>query len=260
MTPDKGSALLKGLTILEALAASPDGLTAQELASLLSIHRTNIYRYLRTLEQARYVRRHEHARFRLGSRVLELGAHHLQRMPLREAAHQHLRRLSHTTERTIHLSVLEESDLLYIDKIEGPQTLPMRSRIGTRVPAHCTASGKILLALLPAEERKRVLDSATLEQRTSATITDRAQLEEELERSADRGYAIDHGESEEHICCFAAPIFDQSGNAVAAVSLTGLSSDVLDPDEHSRLRQEVLDTAARISADRGFAVAVEEGA
>ncbi len=249
----KGSPLQKGLTILEALASSPDGHTAQELAEIVGVHKTNVYHYLRVLQDTQYVRRDERGRFRIGHKILELGGRLLQRMPLREAAHEHLLKLSRETAKTIHLSVLEGSELLYIDKVEGPNTLPMRSRIGTRAPVHSTASGKILLAHLPSAERERVLAECSMERRTPATVVDRDQLKGELRESSERGYAVDHGENEEHICCFAAPIFDQSGRAIAAISLTGLSSELIDPEEHRRIRQLVLSTAGRISEERGYA-------
>jgi len=253
MNTSKGSPLRKGLTILEALATSTNGCTSQELANIVGVHKTNIYHYLKILLNARYVRRDEGGRFRIGYKILELGGQLLQRMPLREAAHEHLLRLSHETSKTIHLSVLDGTELLYIDKVEGPNTLPMRSRIGTRAPVHCTASGKILLAHLPNAEQERVLAACSMEQRTPATILDRNQLRRGLRESAEQGYAVDHGENEEHICCFAAPVFDQSGRAIASISLTGLSSELIDPEEHRRIRQLVLSTAARISAERGYA-------
>jgi DNA-binding IclR family transcriptional regulator len=252
MAASRGIALQKGLTILEAVGSSAAGHTAQELADIVGVHKTNVYHYLKVLEAARYVRRDEQGRFHLGYRVLELGGQLLQRMPLREMAHAHLLRLSHRTSKTIHLGVLEGTELLYLDKIEGPNTLPMRSRVGTRAPVHCTASGKALLAHLPLEEQQRILSHLTLERRTPSTIVDRDQLAEELRVSVERGYAVDHGENEEHVCCFAAPIFDQSGRAVAAISLTGLSSEWVEPEEHKRLRRLVLETAAEISRERGY--------
>ena len=257
MPSEKGSALRKGLNLLEALAAAEDGLTARDLAERLNLHKTNVYRYLKVLQETRYVRRDEKARFHLGFHVLELGAQLLRRVPLREAAHAHLVHLSRATEKTIHLSVLEDADILYVDKVEGPQTLPMRSRIGTRVPAYCTASGKVLLAALPPGELHRTLEGLDLVRRTPATIVDRARLEEELRACAARGYAIDHGENEEHICCFAAPIYDQSGRAVAAISLTGLAAELIEPEEQARLRRLVLKTARAISGERGYAPEAE---
>jgi len=244
-------ALDKGLRILEEIATAPTQPTAQELASRIGIHKTNVYRYLKTLEERRYIRRDPSGHFRLAYRVLELGAYLLQETSLREDAHQDLLRLSRETAKTIHLCVLEEAEVLYVDKIEGPQTLPMRSRVGSRVPAHSTASGKILLAQLPADERDRVVRDMPLERRTEATIVDREALLEELRMSAEQGYATDHGENEEHICCLAAPIFDQSGRAVAAISLTGLVSELIDPEEHGRIRKLVLATAMKVSEKRG---------
>lgn len=252
MTAPKGSTLQKGLRILEALGSSAHGHTAQELANIVGLHKTNVYHYLTVLQAARYVLRDEKGRFYLGYKVLELGGKLLQRMPLRETAHAHLLRLSHRTSKTIHLSVLEGPEVLYIDKIEGPNTLPIRSRVGTRAPAHCTASGKVLLAHLQSEEQRRILSNLTLERRTPSTIVDREQLMEQLRRSVEHGYAVDHGENEEHVCCFAAPIFDQSGRAIAAISLTGLSSELVEPEEYRRIRQLVLSTAAQISAERGY--------
>jgi len=225
MTAPKGSTLQKGLRILEALGSSAHGHTAQELANIVGLHKTNVYHYLTVLQAARYVLRDEKGRFYLGYKVLELGGKLLQRMPLRETAHAHLLRLSHRTSKTIHLSVLEGPEVLYIDKIEGPNTLPIRSRVGTRAPAHCTASGKVLLAHLQSEEQRRILSNLTLERRTPSTIVDREQLMEQLRRSVEHGYAATTGREHrvrqiEMTVCGAGA----AGTAIAAdLALKGLS-------------------------------------
>jgi len=153
--------------------------------------------------------------------VLSLSKSFLERLDLPELAKAGLRELSRASQETAHLAVLEGTDMLYIDKVDSPQSVRMHSVIGTRNPLYCTAMGKAILAFLPPEERDTLLDEITLTPRTSRTITDKAALATHLERVRVRGFAIDDMENEEGIRCVGAPIFDHTGSVTAAVSISG---------------------------------------
>lgn len=245
--------LEKGLNIVEDLAQSAQGMTAVELANSIGIHKTSVYRYLNTLLNAGYIQSNGDGHYHLGNKILELGSQLLRRMPLRETAHPFLVKLSAETEKTVHLCVLDGQDVIYIDKVESQQTLPIMSRIGSRAPAYCTGVGKALLSGLPTDQIVSLLQGITLEKRTATTITDPMQLLEEIKLTAERGYAIDNGEHEEGIKCFAALIRGYGGGVVGAISLTGLKREFDDPSSVKELENKIKKATSDISRASGYA-------
>ena len=243
--------LEKGLRLLEELAESADGLTAVELAERVGVHKTSVYRYINSLLGMGYVQGDSDSRYHLGNKILELGSQKLRRMPLRETAHPYLLKLNDETQMTVHLCVLDRHDVIYIDKIESHRTLPIMSRIGSRAPAYCTGVGKALQSGLPTDQVVSLLREVTLEKRTVNTITDPIKLLEEIKLTAERGYAIDNGEHEEGIKCFAAPLKEYGGDVVGAVSLTGLKREFDGPEEAEKMIATVTKTATEISRALG---------
>jgi len=243
--------LRKALKILEHLAFSRGGASAMELCGLIGVHKTSIYRYLATLTECGYVRKDSSGHYVLDTMILTLGSEMLQRMPLREIAHPFLVELSDATRKTTHLSVLDGLEIIYIDKVEGQRTLPIVSRIGSRAPAHCTGVGKALLGALPTSVVETLLQSAPLESYTDTTIVDPQALLEELRETRERGYAVDEGEHEPYVRCFAAPIPGYGGWAAAAISITGLIDDFEDPSARAELLTHLKRAVAGISKALG---------
>ena len=243
--------LAKGLRILEELSERPRGMTASELAQLISVHKTSVYRYLNTLLNAGYIANDGTGHYRLANKILEIGSKLLRRMPLRDVAHPLLIKLSSDTQKTVHLSVLDGADVVYIDKVETQQTLPIMSRIGSRAPAYCTGVGKALLSALSTDQVVELIGKMALEKRTQNTIVDPLRLLEEIKVSAERGYAIDNGEHEEGIRCFAAPVTAYGGDVAGSVSVTGLERDFEDPSVRDSIITAVSETAREISRRLG---------
>ncbi|MCK4394180.1 IclR family transcriptional regulator [Candidatus Bipolaricaulota bacterium] len=243
--------LEKGLNLLEELAQSAEGMTAVELASSIRVHKTSVYRYLNTFLNAGYIQNNGDGHYHLGNKILELGSQMLRRMPLRETAHPFLVELNDDTRMTVHLCVLDRQDVVYIDKIESHRTLPIMSRIGSRAPAYCTGVGKALLSGLPTDQVVSLLRETTLEKRTPNTITDPIKLLEEIKLTAERGYAVDNGEHEEGIKCFAAPVRGYGGGVVGAISLTGLKRELTEEAESEPMVTAVKMTAERITRALG---------
>jgi len=244
--------LEKGLKLLEELAKSAEGLTVVKLAERIGVHKTSTYRYINSFLDMGYVQSDGDGRYNLGNKILELGSQLLRRMPLRETAHPFLVKLSADTQKTVHLCVLDGHDVVYIDKVESQKTLPIMSRIGSRAPAYCTGVGKALLSGIPTDQLVSLLREFPLTKRTPTTITDPIQLLEEIKITAERGYAIDNGEHEEGIKCFAALIREYGGDIVGAVSLTGLKRDFDEEVESERVIATVTKTAAEISRALGM--------
>jgi len=244
--------LEKGLKLLEELAESAEGLTVVELAEHIGVHKTSTYRYINSFLDMGYVQSDGDGRYHLGNKILELGSQLLRRMPLRETAHPFLVKLSADTQKTVHLCVLDGHDVVYIDKVESQKTLPIMSRIGSRAPAYCTGVGKALLSGIPTDQLVSLLREFPLTKRTPTTITDPIQLLEEIKITAERGYAIDNGEHEAGIKCFAALVRGYGGDVVGAISLTGLEREFDDPEEAEKMIATVTKTATEISRALGY--------
>ena len=173
--------VLKALDVLECLASAEQPLSAQEVAQRCSLSRPTAYRHLITLLTRDYVTNCEDDRYyQIGPKVLELSKSFLDRLDLLELAKTSMRELSRTSQETIHLTVLDGTEILYVAKVDGPQSVRMYSAIGTRNPLYCTAMGKAILAFLPPEKRTALLDQTTLAPRTANTITDRTALDQHL--------------------------------------------------------------------------------
>jgi len=244
--------LEKGLRLLEELAESAEGLTAVELAERIGVHKTSAYRYINSLLDMDYIQSDGDGRYHLGNKILELSSQLLRRMPLRKTAHPFLVKLSADTQKTVHLCVLDGHDVIYIDKLESQKTLPIMSRIGSRAPAYCTGVGKALLSVLPTDQVVSLLQEAPPKKRTPTTITDPIKLLEEIKTTAERGYAIDNGEHEEGIKCFAAPIKEYGGDVVGAISATGLQREFDSSEEAEKMISAVTKTAMEISQALGY--------
>jgi len=245
--------LEKGLRLIEELAQSNKGKTAQELADHIGIHKTSVYRYLNTLSEMGYIRANGDGGYHLANKILELGSHMLSRMPLREMAHPFLIELGHKTQKTVHLCVLDRMEVVYLDKIESQRSLPIISRIGSRAPAYCTAVGKALLSGLSTDLVVSLLEGVKLEPLTPNTITDPIRLLEEIRNTSKRGYAIDDGEHEVGIKCVAAPVRKYGGDVAGAVSVTGLKRELTDKQQLTDDVLLVMKTAEQISRAWGHA-------
>ncbi|MCP9972586.1 IclR family transcriptional regulator [Actinomadura madurae] len=139
---------------------------------------------------------------------------------LREAALPFLEDLYEATHENIHLAVLDGTDTLFLEKVTGRRSMPIVSRVGGRLPAYCTATGKLFLALGPPLRLERVL-AAGLVRYTPHTIIMPGLLQRELARTADRGYAVNREESEAGVSAVAAPVLDHRRHVIAAISITG---------------------------------------
>jgi DNA-binding IclR family transcriptional regulator len=239
----------RALVLLDELASGPR--TLDQLAERVSVHKSTVLRLLRTLESHRFVQRGDVRHYRLGTSLFELAFRALDERDVRRSVEPALRALNAETGHTVHLASYEDGEVIYIDKYESRHNVRMYSRIGRRAPLHCTAVAKVLVAALPPEQRRSVADSITYEKMTPNTITTQRAYLAELARVAERGYAVDDEEHEEHIHCVAAPVRDARGEVVAAMSLS-VPQVLLDLDGLLRLVPALLAAAAAASAECGY--------
>lgn len=250
MTEPSGSQVLsRGLEILDLLVHSREGLSADQLAIQLGLHRSSMYRYLNTLTATGYAERSSGGAFRCGSKILDLASFVLEKIDLRNIARPFLSALCERTQATVHLCRLHGSEVVYLDKIETERSLPIYSRVGGRAPAYCTGVGKALLSFVSPERLKRILAQTEFRRYTPKTLCGAEELCRELEDVRIKGYALDVGEHEEGIHCVAVPIFDFYGEPVAAISVTDVPRRII--ERADELAGELRDVAEQISFHLG---------
>jgi IclR family KDG regulon transcriptional repressor len=183
----------------------------------------------------------------LGLRMVELGLGALRRLDVRRAALPYMHKLVDDFQEICTLGVFDRGQVLYVEVVHSNHSLTIAARVGRHLPAHCTASGKVLLAFLPPEVAESVL-SAPLAVYTEKTITSPDRLREELKVIRQRGYAIADEEFEVGIWAISAPIRDIDRNVVAAMSIP-FPINRLNPERIPEIAQALLEAANAVSAN-----------
>ncbi|MEJ2709338.1 MAG: IclR family transcriptional regulator [Anaerolineales bacterium] len=249
------STLLRGLSILSLFSQNTPTLSLTEIATATAINKTSAFRVVNTLEKAGYlVRDAETKRYRPGIRVLQLGFAALANLELRQTARPFLERLSQAVGETVSLSVLDGMELIYIDRVRNRQIVGVVLGLGSRLPAHCASMGKAMLAHLPLEELDLRLSQSPLKACTSNSIIDREAFLAELEKVRRQGFATNDEELEMGLRAVAAPVWDRSGQVVAAVNITGSAAMISCQRLLDDLAPAVTQTAKEISRALGYAI------
>jgi len=242
--------------ILDILGQNPQGISIRDLSEKVKLPKGTTHRLLSSLTYFGYVRQDPKTRnYLLGFRLVELGQLLLGQLDLRKEAEPFLRELAEKTRETVHLVFLDRNEIVYIDKVEMVHShsgLRMASRVGARNPAHSSAVGKMLLAHLPEETLNTIIGEKGLPKRTENTLTDASQLKDHLKIVRRQGYAIDDEENEKGIRCVAAPITNEMGKTVAAISVSGPAFRITKKMIQETLKKEVMETALKISQRLGF--------
>jgi DNA-binding IclR family transcriptional regulator len=207
--------------LIEKIAEQP--MSVAELAADFDVHRSSMFRQLKSLEQVGYVRRRDDTRYVVGAKLIALARLSFDDVDLRRAGYHHVRKLHAKIGHTIQLVALIGDSLIYVDKVESASGVGMYSRIGREAPAYCSGVGKVILAALDPYRRDAILDSTPWKQFTPNTFTTRAQLDAALDLATERGWAVDDRELDMIINCLAVPISSHPG-IVGAVSVTAVSS------------------------------------
>ncbi len=243
-------------SILDILGQSPQGISIRELSTKIKLPKGTTHRLLSSLSYLGYVRQDLKTRnYLLGFKLVELGNLLLNQLDLRKEAEPFLKDLAERTKETVHMVILDRNEVVYIDKVETDQHtsgLRMASRVGLRNPAHSSAVGKVLLAHFTEEELKNFIKEKGLAQRTENTTVDPTQLREHLKSVRAQGYAIDDEENEKGIRCVAAPIYNEVGKPVAAMSISGPAFRITKKVIQESLKKEVMETALKVSQRLGF--------
>jgi DNA-binding IclR family transcriptional regulator len=213
------SVLERVFAILDSFSAEDSELTLAELAARTAIPKSTVHRLAKVLVEQRLLKRTD-AGFGLGIRLFELGELVGERRDLRDISLPFLEELFELTHETIHLGVLDDAEVLYVEKIAGRRGCTVPTTLGTRKPLYCTGLGKAILAYSTPQLVQAVIQNG-LPRRTSYTITDPRRLELELTHAVETGVAYDREEYELGITCVGSPLLNPAGRAWAAISVTG---------------------------------------
>lgn len=256
MRRDKSNYIIQSvahaLDVLEEFKGGVDELGVTELSKKLKLHKNNVFRILATLESRGYIEQNRSTEnYRLGLKCLELGQTYIRQMGLLKQAKQILEELARDCGETSYISILRNSDVVYLDSVEALTTVRVISRVGLHLPVHATAAGKALIMFDSLDELKKKLPPE-LNKLTPNTIDNIDDLLAELETSKKKGYTSDVEEFEIGVCCVGAPVKDYTGRIVGAISLSGPASRLTLDRIDSEISKFVVDKSAELSKRLGF--------
>ncbi len=249
--------LLKTSQILETLMRSNRPVGVNEFSRILAMPKSTLSRFLATLESLGFVRRDpENGKFYLGLKLFELGSKAIEDLGLRRVAIPLMEELRDTVNEDVLLTVLDGTQITYLEKVESNHPIVIHTNVGGTAPAYCVSSGKVMLAFDTPRLEKVI--SQGLKRYTRNTITDPDRLRLECAKARELGYATSKSEFREEVTGVAAPIFNAKGAVAAAVSISTPASRM----NERRRRQHILAvtrTAQAISRQLGASGGVSPG-
>ncbi|MGH9246505.1 MAG: IclR family transcriptional regulator [Acidimicrobiales bacterium] len=244
------SSVRNAARVLKAFTSKHRVFGVTELAHHLGLSTSSVHRLLTTLESEHLIERDPHTgKYQLGLAVYDLAAAMSAGYDLSEALLPPMTVLRNRTGETVQVAVLDGRQVVYVERLDSPHTLRLFLEVGRRNWAHCSSTGKVLLAFLPKEKLDRVLAGWDMPAITPYTIVDPELLRKELAEVRDLGYAANLSESEVGVTSVAAPIRDGTGHVIAAMSVAGPATR-MDP-ELNLLRYAVMEAAAVASRRLG---------
>lgn len=239
--------LEKVINILDLFDEKGKTLSLSEICESSALNKSTVFRILNILTDAGYLERDPVAsKYRLGFKLYHLGSLVEGFTEIKNLAHPFLIELTEKSDETVHLVVLDHGKALYLDKLEGKRAIRVVSKVGWRLPAHCSGVGKVLLADLPDETVTKIIQDKGMKRFTNNTITDIGHLNRELAKIRKQGYAIDNEEIEMGLRCIAAPLKNSKNETLAAISISG-PKERFNSAKMKRLIPLVTDVSERIS-------------
>lgn len=244
--------VMKANHVISAFLNAEGALTVSEVAQSCQMIQSSAYRMVMTLKACGILEEEQRTGvYRLSRGLLPLANKVLNQERLLRFARPELQSLAEKTGFNTSMAVLHEGQVLYVYRQDAPGTRYTHTMLGRLSPAHCTGLGKVLISELPPEELDMILTDRGMQRYTRTTIETREALREELQRVAAQGYAVDHQEMNEGVCCLAAPVRHAGGQIVAAVSVSALAVEFLG-DKEETLAQAVTHHTKRISSAMGY--------
>jgi DNA-binding IclR family transcriptional regulator len=242
----------RALTIIKLVSSRKEGIGVTELANHLGLNKSSIFRIFETLVKHGFIEQNKDTKkYKLGYQFLELSTKLLESIDIRQEALPFLRELEEISNEVIHLVIYSQKEAVYIEKLEGHETLRMHSQVGRRVPIHCTSAGKVILSHLPVNEVKDIIQQFGLPRHTEKTITTEKELFENLATIRHLGYGIEQEENETGITCIAAPIFNHLGEVAGAISISGTSLR-MNEEKIAGIKDKLMEAGKMVSQRLGF--------
>jgi len=246
-------AVSHALDLLEQFHDEVDELGVTELSKRLKLHKNNVFRLLATLESRGYIEQNKATEnYRLGLKALELGQTFIKQMGLLRQAKPILEQIVEDSNETSYVAIYKENHIVYLDVVETNLTVRVVSRVGSRLPAYCTASGKVHMACMTEEELDSLLARTEFIQHTPTTITDADAMRAEIIKVREQGYAFDDEELDLGVRCIAAPIKDYTRRIVGAISISGPTMRISNERIESELVPLVLKASEELSTRLGY--------
>ena len=238
----------RGLSIIKCFDAENPAMTLRQIAERVNLSRAAARRFLLTLENLGYVSL-EGRNFQLTAKVLDLGYGYLSSLSLPEIAQPHLETLASRVHESASASVLDGTDIIYVARVPIRRIMSVKINIGTRMPAHATSMGRVLLAGLSSPELKALISNFDLPKYTKNTITSKSVLLQEINKVRIQGWSINDQELEYGLRSIAVPILNKAQKVVASINIsTTAQSNTLESMEAMFL-PELRITAKKISDD-----------
>jgi IclR family KDG regulon transcriptional repressor len=241
--------------IFDVLSKNHQGISVKHLSEEVNFPTGTTHRLLTSLAYFGYVTQDKASKkYKLGFKLVNLSNALLSQIDLRTVARPYLINLAQKAKETVHLVILDQNESFYLDRVESSehnQGLQMISKVGMRVPAHSSSVGKVLLAAFSEWELNEFIKNKGLERRTEKTITDADEFKQHIKMVREQGYAIDDEEDMMGTRCVAAPIRNDSGNAIAAISISGPATRITHERIQKTLKDLVMDCASEISFQLG---------
>lgn len=244
--------IVKAGKVIDVIAHARQPIALSDLANQLHIAKSTLHGILSTLVNIGYLEQEQSTgRYKLGVQLFELGSQIADTWNEKALVRPYMEELARITDETVHLAMLSNGEVLYVDKQEGNSSIRIVTAPGVKLPTHCTGVGKVLLAYSTAEEVKEILDRFGLKKYTKYTITSTEVLEKELLDIRKRGYSYDNQEFLDGLRCISAPLFDSNGKIVFALSISGPVSRMKKENIKEYL-QILIDASKEISKKFGY--------
>ena len=262
--PDKAkdpriiTSLQRALDVLSLFGPQTPELGITDIAKALDLHKSTAFGLVYTLQRNGYIAQNpENRRYHLGLQLIERAGVLLDQIEIRKIALPELEYLRDWSSESVNLAIMEDNQIIYIERLLPDRSLGFRNHIGKRAWAHSTALGKAILSHLPPQEARQLLDAYPLQAMTPHTITDIGVLMDQFAQFREQGYAIEREENEIGGLCISAPIHNFSARPVAAVSVSFPLSR-LDEGKVAFYGSEIRAVAQNISVNLGYRIAPRE--
>ena len=241
----------RALDLIELLATSENGLSITDLSNATGLPKSTVHRILSTYAERHYVEKDQDTSiYSLGHKFVEIASVYLNKIVLKTEAAPIMHELAAFFGAVSYLGVLENNEVMYLEKAENFNSLRLYTQIGKWEPLHCTALGKVLMASLSESEFEHVAKNLTYTKYTPNTIDNYEWFKAEIEQVRRRGYATDRYEHEATHCCLAVPIYDYTRKIMAAMSISGFG--LFDNHSEEFIYGKMREASLRLSKRMGY--------